>query len=162
MLVLGAFGVVVVAGCAGKRIEHGVFHSPKGYQVAVPGDGWTVIRDSRADLELRRDDRLGMLVNAACAAESSRSTLPVLERHLLSGLRERALVMAEDVVLAGRPARHAVVDGRSQDARGPVRVELYVMRDGSCVYDLLYAAPPDAYEGGRPDFERFVKTFRVE
>lgn len=162
-MILGACVVAVAAGCAGKRIEHGVFRSPKGYHITVPGDGWTVMPDSRADLELKRnDDRLGMLVNAACSGEPSRSSLPVLERHLLAGLRERTVVLDEDVTLAGLPARHAVVDGRLRDAREPVRVELYVMRDGRCVYDFLYAASPAAHAAGRSEFERFVATFSVE
>ena len=68
-------------------------------------------------------------------------------------------MLEEDVTVAGRPARHAVIEGRHQEAREPMRVELYVMRDGRCVYDFLYAAPPAAHDAGRPDFERFVTTF---
>ena len=155
--------MAAIAGCAGKRIEHGIFHSPKGYRIAIPGNGWMVTPDSRADLELRRPPgRLGMLVNAACYPESLKSSLPILERHLLSGLRDRRVVTAEDVTVAGRPARHAVVEGRWRDEAVPVRVELYVMRDGRCVYDFLYAASPASFEAARPEFERFVETFSVE
>ena len=161
MLVLGALATAAVAGCAGQRIDHGVFRSPKGYRIAIPGDGWTVAPDGRADLELWNDERGWMLVNAACALDT-KSTLPVLERHLLAGFRDRSVVSQEDATVAGRPARHAVVDGRFRDEPDPVRVELYVMRDGRCVYDFLYAAPPASFEAGRPAFARFVQTFSVE
>ena len=157
------FAAAAMAGCAGPRIEHGIFRSPKGYRIAIPGDGWTVTPDSRADLELRRPGgRLGMLVNAACDPETLKSSLRTLERHLLSGLRDRSLVTAENVTLAGRSARHAVIDGRFRDEVEPVRVELYVIRDGRCVYDFLYAAPPASFEAARPEFERFVETFSTE
>jgi hypothetical protein len=163
MLILAALATAIAAGCADKRIERGIFRSPKGYHIAVPADGWMVTSDSRADLELRRrNDRLGMLVNAACATDAVRATLPILERHLLAGLRERKVMTEEDVTLAGRPARHAVLEGRYRDEREPVRIELYVMRDGRCVYDFLYVAPPASFAAGQPEFERFVNTFSME
>ena len=163
IVLFGAFAVAAVAGCAGKHIEHGIFYSPKGYRITIPGNGWMVTPDSQADLELRGlEGRVGMLINAVCDADTSRSSLPILERHLLAGLRDRSVATAEDVTLAGRPARHAVVDGRLRDEREALRVELYVMRDGRCVYDFLYAAPPASFGAARPEFERFVGTFRVE
>ncbi len=163
VLIVGAFATAAIAGCAGKHIENGVFRSPKGYQIAVPGDGWMVRPESSADLEFRRSGaRGGMLVNAACSPNGSNATLPVLERHLLAGLRDRTVVTDDDVTLGDRPARHAVVDGRFRDEPDAVRVEVYVMRDSRCVYDFLYAAPPAFFEAGRPEFERFVETFRVE
>ena len=120
-----------------------------------------VTSESRADLELRRRD-IGMLVNAACTTDAVRATLPVLERHLLAGLRERKVMTEENVTLAGRPARHAVLEGRYRGEREPVRIELYVMRDGRCVYDFLYVAPPASFAAGQPEFERFINTFAME
>lgn len=155
-------GLLVLAGCATgarARIENGVFHSPKGYRVTLPGDAWTVTRDGRADLELRhRDGRAGIVVNAACGAQRSKGPLDVLARHLLSGFRDRSVVTREDVSVNGKVARHAVVEGRLGDGGEPTTVELYVMRDDRCLYDFLYAASPDTFDAGRADFERLVRT----
>ena len=160
-LLVGALAAVAVSGCAGTRIENGVFHSEKGYRVSVP-DGWTVTPDGQADLTLKhRDGRHAMLVNASCGAARQRGPLPVLARHLLSGLRERSVVTREEVSVNGEVARHAVIDGRVGDTGEPVRLELYVMRDERCLYDFLYVAPPEAFEAERPAFERLVHEFRT-
>ena len=51
-LALGA--VIAFTGCAGRRIENGVYHSDKGYRLTLPGPDWSVAADSKADLELRQ------------------------------------------------------------------------------------------------------------
>ena len=43
----------------GPRIEHGVFHSPKGYRVTLPAAGWTVAAGQRADLAAAADATAG-------------------------------------------------------------------------------------------------------
>ena len=64
-LVLGA--VLALTGCAGRRIENGVYHSTKGYRVTLPGADWSVSEESNADLELRHQDGMAaMLANAEC------------------------------------------------------------------------------------------------
>jgi hypothetical protein len=162
-------GIVVLAastaaaGCAGTRIEGGVFTSDKGYRLEMPGEAWTVARDSRADLELRhRDGSAGIVVNASCGAGRSSGPLPALARHLLSGLRDRSVVTREDVSVNGKAARHAIVDGRTGAGGAPVRIELYVMRDERCLYDFLYAAPPERFDATRGDFERVLGTFTTD
>src|SRR2546428_3858209 len=110
---MGAVLTTAIAGCAGTRIDRGVFHSPKGYRIALPGSEWMVASESRADLELRhRSEPAGMLVNASCENRSPRSTPGVLARHLLSDLRDRSVVSREDIAVDGLVGRHAVVEGR--------------------------------------------------
>ena len=38
----------------------------------------------------------------------------------------------------------------------------YILKNGRCVYDLLYVAPAATFEDGRPDFQRFVESFAKE
>ncbi|MGH7303603.1 MAG: hypothetical protein ACRELZ_09955, partial [Candidatus Rokuibacteriota bacterium] len=64
-LALVLAGVLALTGCAGRRIENGVYHSPKGYRLSLPGSEWSVAKESKADLELRHQDGMAaMLVNA--------------------------------------------------------------------------------------------------
>jgi hypothetical protein len=37
-----------------------------------------------------------------------------------------------------------------------------VLKSTRCVYDLLYVAAPEDFDGGRGDFSRFVQSFTVE
>jgi hypothetical protein len=154
---------VALAGCAGRRIQDGVFRSEHGYRVRLPAAGWNVVDDGRADLELRREDgKAGMLANATCRVEATRRSYDLLERHLLLGLRDRATLEEGEADVAGRRGFHRVIEGRPRSADDRVRIESYVLKDGRCVYDLLYVAPPEAFESGRGDFQRFVQSFTME
>ena len=155
--------VTAVAGCAGRRVQDGVFRSEHGYRVAAPGPGWIVVDGSAADLELRRaDGRAGMLAAATCRSVTARQRYADLERHLLLGLRERETLEDGEASLAGYQGVHQVVEGRMGNSRERVRIEAYTVKDDRCVYDLLYVAPPAVFESSRGDFERFVRSFATD
>lgn len=160
---VGVGAMVALAGCAGSRIESGVYHSSKGYRIVPPGAAWTLVTESGADLELRhRTERAAMLANADCEPAPARRPLDVLTRQLLLGLRDRVVVEDGEVSLGGRRAAHAVLEGRMGRDAEPMRIEAFVTKDARCVYDFLYVAPPAAFDALRPDFEGFVGTFGRE
>lgn len=160
---VGVVAAGLTVGCAGPRIEGGVFHSPKGYRVALPGAEWVQVPESDADMELRhRGAAAGMLVNAVCEAAGPRRPLRVLARHLLLGVAGRTMVEEGDVALDGRRALHRVLEGRLAADGEPVRIETYLVADGGCVYDLVYVAPRGSFEAWRADFQRLVETFAME
>jgi hypothetical protein len=41
-------------------------------------------------------------------------------------------------------------------------VEAVSIKDGRCVYDFLYVAPPAAFPAGQPAFRALVQSFAVE
>jgi hypothetical protein len=160
-LALGA--VIALAGCAGRRIENGVYHSDKGYRLTLPGAEWSVAASSKADLELRHQDGLAaMLANAECDDRARSRSAGVLLGQLLIGLRDRATIEQNEVSVNGQQALHRVLDARAAADGAPTRIEAYVLKDGSCVYDFAYAAPPGSFEASRPDFRRFVESFATE
>jgi hypothetical protein len=158
-----AVAFAILTGCAGRRLQDGVYRSEHGFRVTVPGPGWRVVNGSRAELELRRaDGEAGMLAHATCRPDAVRRDFGLLERHLLLGLRDRATLEAGETDLAGRRAAHLVVEGRPRDGEGRMRIESYVLKNARCVYDLLYVAPPGEFDVGRADFRRFVQSFAME
>src|SRR6267142_1219029 len=162
-LVTAVAFTVIVAGCAGRRLHDGVFRSEHGFRVAIPGPAWSVVNGSRAELELRRaDGGAGMLAHATCRPEAARRDYGLLGRHLLLGLRDRATLEEDETDVGGRRAAHRVVEGRPRDGEERMRIESYVLKDARCVYDLLYVAPPEDFDGGREDFRRFVASFVME
>ena len=40
-----------------------------------------------------------------------------------------------------------------------MRIESYVVKGEHCVWDLLYAAAPGAFDATREDFQRLVESF---
>ena len=128
----------------------------------VPGPDWQVIESRRADLELRhRSTPAGILVNAACQPETVRRSFDVLQLQLLAGLRDRVVKAQDAVTLKSRPAVHALLEGRLDGDSERVEVESYVVKGDRCVYDLLYVAPPAAFEAGRVDFRRVVESLEA-
>jgi len=160
-LTLGA--VIAFTGCAGRRIENGVYHSDKGYRLTLPGADWSVAGASKADIELRhRDGLAAMLANAECDERARARSAGLLLGQLLIGLRDRATIEQNEISVNGQPALHRVLDARAAADGSPTRIEAYVLKDRSCVYDFAYAAPPAAFEQWRPDFHRFVESFARE
>jgi hypothetical protein len=160
-LALGA--VIAFTGCAGRRIENGVYHSDKGYRLTLPGSDWSVAADSKADLELRHQDGLAaMLANAECDDRAKSRSAGLLLGQLLIGLHDRATIEQNEVSVNGQQALHRVLDGRVAADGAPTRIEAYVLKDQGCVYDFAYAAPPASFEAWRADFRRFVESFAKE
>jgi hypothetical protein len=159
-----AVATLALGACAGKRIEHGVFHAPSGYRVTLPAGGaWRIVDDSRADLELRHTTAsAGMLVNGACDPALARRKSDVLDRHLLMGLRDRVELERGDVPVDGRVASHRLLEGRMPQNEERMRVETYTLRGERCVWDLMLVAAPEAFDAARGDFQRFVASFASE
>ena len=150
----------LLAGCStvAGRIENGVFHSSKGYQVKLPGAGWRVESADSADLALKRDAPPGgMLTDATCEEKSLGHPLPLLARHLTFGLTNRVLVDQKTESLNGLPTQHTVLRGSSDGV--DVQVEAVVLKTARCVHDFLYVAPVGDFESGRGDFRAFVESF---
>lgn len=155
--------LALAAGCSVRRIENGVYHSPKGYRVTIPGPEWEVVESSRADLELRhRSGDAGLLAQATCAPAAVRRSSSALVRELLAGLRDRTVLERGQAWLDGRPAAHTVVEARARSGGPEVRIEAYTVTGGRCVYDLIYAAPPAVAGAWRADFGRFAASFATE
>jgi hypothetical protein len=158
---LGLLVALAATGCAGRRIEQGVFHSTKGYRVRLPGSGWTVVEDSRADLELRaHDGQAGMLANATCETHVARRSVDVLGRQLLLGLADRRLIERDDVVIGRWSGTRTVLEAAGERSR--IRIEALTVVDRRCVYDLIYAAPVDVFTERQNDFAGFVASFTTE
>jgi len=162
-LALGAMIVFAACASAGRRIENGVYHSSKGYRLTLPGAEWSVATDSKADLELRHQNGMAaMLANAECDERARSRSADLLLGRLLIGIRDRATIEHNEVSVNGRAALHRVLDGRVAEDGAPTRIEAYVLKDGACVYDFAYAAPPAAFDAWRADFRRFVESFAKE
>ena len=160
-----ATAALALAACAGPaaRIEHGVFRVPEKFRVTVPGPGWDVTEASRADLELRHPaTRAGILANAECGPGRTQSDLAALTRRLFVGLRSREVLENGVTAVGGVPAAHAMMEVQVAGEDERMRVEAYVLKDGGCVYDLVYVAPVSVFAERRPDFQRFLESFAKE
>jgi len=159
----GALGALALAGCAGRRIVEGVYHSNNGYRVRIPGADWKVVDQSKAELELRhRDSAAGMVVNAVCDGKVSRRSAGVLRTQLLAGLRERKMIEKREVSLNGRAGTRTVLEAQTVEPGPRFLIDTVTITDARCVYDMIYAAPVDAPVDHHAAFDQLVGSFVTE
>ena len=158
-----ALAALTLAACATASVPDTVFRVPERFRVTLPGAGWETTPMDNVELALRhRDSGAGIFANVECGEGAARRDLGLLALQLFVGLRERERLENGPATVGGAPAAHAVIEAQASGTDGRVRLEAYVMKDERCVYDLVYVAPPHAFEAQRPDFRRFVESFAKE
>jgi len=154
--------VLALSACAtaAPRVENGIFRAPSLFRVTVPGPEWEVASTKPAEIVLRHaGSQAGIFANAECGDELARRDVAVLARRLFIGLRDRQVVENGTATLDGATAAHAVIDAQVSGRDDRLRLEAYVLKDARCVYDVVYAAPPETFTDRRADFQRFVESF---
>lgn len=148
---------VLVAGCAGVRLEAGRYVvSAKGYRVGAPA-GWTRV-ESSADVALKRTaPGGGLMAQASCEVPAPGRPVPILTRHLRFGLRDVSDLVETPVTLDGLSGAaslfRATLDGV------PIAVRAVTLVGHGCVYDMVAVAAPEHADAILPAFEEFTQGF---
>lgn len=154
----GAALLVLMAGCASTHFDGARFEKRDvAYRVGELGPDWSRVEVKGADLAFFAEGKGSIGVHASC---KNYEDVPheALLNHLLFGTTHRTYGVDEEVTLDGRGTRHAVVDAELDGV--PVRLDLYVLTRAGCVFDLSYISDQSA--PAQPEFQRFVRDFRVE
>jgi len=116
---------------------------------------WTRVSVEGADLAFRDDARAGStLFDVHCGERRDDAPLSILTQNLIMGTTERDFGSQRVVPFDGREAMRTVLRAKLDGV--PMQYEIYVMKKDSCVYDVVYVAPPAFFPAGEADFERFV------
>jgi hypothetical protein len=151
-----------LAGCShADELENGALH--KGdlmLQLGPIPEGWRRIDVEGGDLAYR-DEAHGAsaLLDVRCRADDANAPLASLTAHLIMGTTERAFEKQEVVAFDGREAMHTLLDAKLDGV--PMRYDIYVLKKDGCVDDIVYVAPPDRFQGGVAEFERFALGLHV-
>ena len=128
------------------------------YRIPQLGERWRLVHQQGASVGYFSDAVGGVIeANATCRDDADAAPLGALTRQLLIGYTERHVRSESTVPLDAREALHTVADAKLDGV--PVTLDLYVMKRNGCIFDLSYAAPPDAYARGVADFQRVVDGF---
>ncbi len=111
-------------------------------------------------LAFRRPQPAGTVitVNATCDKKTD-APLDVLTNHLLIGLTDREVADRSIVSFDGREAERVTIEAKLDGV--PIRMTTLVMKKNWCVYDLVYAAPPDSFASHLEEFEQMLAGFRT-
>ncbi len=157
---------LVVGGCAHKlkgRVEAAdsgerVCADSICYRVGALPPGWRLVHQEGAAVGFFSDDVGGVIeANATCRDDAEAAPLSTLTRQLLIGYTEKRVEDQRTVPLARREALRTRVTAKLDGV--PMTLDLYVLKRNGCIFDLSYAAPPDAFTRGEDDFARFVDGF---
>ncbi len=159
-------GLVLMAGLAalsacGGSWKNGVYSGPNTlYALASPGEDWRLVPPHGANVAFRNDS-LGAVIYADDSCQKfDDAPLPVLANHLFFGFTELTTLEEKPSRVDGRDALFRLAEGKLDGVL--VRVAATVVKKNSCIYDMMYVAPPSRFDAGFADYEGMVRTFRVE
>ncbi len=151
-----------LAGCAhADQLENGVLHKGDlALQIGPVPDRWRRVQVDGGDLAYRDDaHEASALLDVRCRRIDD-APLVSLTAHLIMGTTDRAIDKQEIVPFDGREAMHTLLDAKLDGV--PMRYDIYVLKKDGCVHDVVYVAPPDRFQDGAADFERFALGLHVQ
>ncbi len=100
-----------------------------------------------------------LYADSSCGKRYSDAPLNVLANHLVMGFADLSDVAQQELMLDGRAAvertARATLDGV------PVALAVTVLKNGPCVFDLVYVGAPEHAEQGIAAFRTFRDGFRA-
>ncbi len=157
MLALGVASLAS-AGC-GSAFDGRTYHGD-GFQFQVPPapSTWTALHVSDAALAYEDPSSGGTIgVNGRCDKDGEDVPLKALTQHLFIQFTERDIHSQEVVPFDGREAMRSDVTAKLDGV--PRRLVVWVLKKDKCVYDLMFLAPPERFEGGLEAFDAWAKGF---
>src|ERR1700689_5873889 len=148
--------LALLAGCApADLLENGVLHKGDlALQLGPVPEGWRRVEVDGGDLAYRDDARAASaLLDVRCRRDDD-APLASLTAHLIMGTTERAIDKQKVVAFDGREAMHTLLYAKLDTV--PMRYDIYVLKKDGCVEDIVYVAPPEHFQDGAADFERFA------
>lgn len=150
----------VIAGCGGSVHFDGRVLTKEGtrYRIGELSTDWDRLSLDDNDLAFHSPGKGTIGVNATCG---NYDDVPpqALMNHLFFGTTSRAYLVDEEVTLDRRGARHVVLQA---DLDGvPIEVEVFLVVNNGCVYDLSQTRRQGAPEAVAQEFARFVAGFAV-
>lgn len=152
---------LLAAGCGKEAWDGRVYHAGRAsFRTGPIPAQWERVTLEGAMLSFH-DKATGGSVNVygRCGKDGDDVPLTALTNHLLIGFTERDFKEQKVVPLDGREAMHSVVHGKLDGV--PIALAIYVLKKDGCVYDLVWVAPPDRFDGGLNEFDAFVAGFQT-
>ena len=88
------------------------------------------------------------------------TSLDVLTESLVRGIEDRVAISSKSIVVNDVDALDSTFEGKVDKVL--VRIRTIVLVKDSCTFDFIYVAIPSREENSHDDFEKFVRSFRVE
>lgn len=98
-------------------------------------------------------------LNSTCRKRNTEEDLKRISRLLFLGITEITESQERELTVDTAPALETTVSGRLNRER--VKIRAVVLKNGACVYDLMYVAKPKHFASQEADFTQFVTSLRL-
>jgi len=150
--------LLLLSACAAVPRGDGLYRDPRDrFTVQRPPARWQPVSVEGAALAFRSPELAAAIGLRVDCGSPEAGPLPAVARHLFFGLSQAEIEAREPMVLSGASGMRTHVRARLDDR--PVEVDGVTIRHQGCLYDFMYVAPPDRFEGGRADFDAFVQSW---
>lgn len=160
---VAALAGLLAHGCAGGSAvkDDGTVRSDvANYQIKAPAGGWSEVSVGNSDAAwVHETYHATLMVNALCEGVDD-APLTALTNHLLFGTTDREFVSQEEVMVSRRAALESTVNFKLDGV--PRRMKALVMKKDGCVYDIVYAAPPEKFDEGLSGYTALRSNFDVK
>lgn len=128
------------------------------YRIGELPSSWRKFNVPAKAVAFHNDD-LNATISTDAFCEGSFEDLPLatLTGQLFAGTAGHSIIKEGEFVLDGRGALRTISTG-SIDGVG-LKFDSVVVKKNNCTIDFVYIAPPENYEGGVKDFEKFYNGF---
>lgn len=150
--------LLLLSACAAGPLGDGLYRDPRDrFTVQRPPARWQPFSVEGAALAFRSPELAAAIGLRVDCGSPETGPLPAVARHLFFGLSQAKIETREPMALSGASGMRTHLRARLDDR--PVEVDGVTIRLQECLYDFMYAAPPDRFEGGRGDFDAFVQSW---
>ncbi len=142
--------------CGGVRsVEARYMEDSRGVALLLSQEAWHVIPTDGPVLTLRHVRDAATVSFFVTCDPAEQLPLPRAAKRLFFGIRSKETLEQAPVQINGSAALRTILRGRFGEDE--VQVASYVIRDGECVVDFVYIAPPDRFAEHLSEFEGFVR-----
>ena len=130
------------------------------YKVKPPSAGWSEVKVAGSDAAwVHEKSHASLMVNALCEG-SEDAPLTALTNHLLFGTTDREFIKQEEVMVSRRAGLETTANFKLDGV--PRRMKALVVKKDGCVYDIVYAAPPESFDQGLAGYDSVRANFDVQ
>ena len=128
------------------------------YHVDMPGEGWTREKIKGVDAAWFSPDHAAIMINSSCS-DASDVSLIGLTGQLFIGLTEQKLINQRTLQASGREALETHISAKIDGV--PRQMKTWVLKKDGCVYDIVLAAPDDAFESSVKTYDLVRDSFEA-
>ena len=152
-LLLLALLCLTAVSCASTGLHDGEYRDAQvRYTLGAPGPGWAPLSVEDANAAwIQTDTQATLLVNAHCQGVDD-APLEALSRHLVFGMTERKVSHQERLMISRREALETELTAKLDGV--PRKLKMLVLKKDGCVYDVVLASPPEAFQRALPAYRQ--------